>query len=352
MLQSVTKEVYGVMPNGTEINQFTLTNYNGMMMKVIEYGGIITHLTAPDKNGNFEDVVLGHDSLEEYLNSDYYLGALIGRYGNRIANASFSLHGVEYELEKNNGPNNLHGGNGYHSVGWKAEEHQTEQGAAIKLSYTSEDGEEGFPGTLEIEVTYTLSNQNELIVEYKATTDQSTVVNLTQHSYFNLSAMKEDILNHELYINADTYLAVNEHAIPSGGLSPVQGTPFDFTSIKKIGKDIEADHDQIKIGSGFDHNWVINRENDELETAAVLIHWDSGRKMEVLTTEPGVQFYSGNHLKNEPKGKGDARNDRRFGLCLETQHFPDSPNRPDFPSTVLEPDEEYQTTTVYRFSIA
>lgn len=350
-MQSVTKETYGVMPDGTEVTQFTLTNTNGMMMKVIEYGGIITHLTAPDKNGNFDDVVLGHDSLEEYLNSNYYLGALIGRYGNRIANASFSLHGVEYELEKNDGPNNLHGGSGYHSVVWRCEELQAEHGSAIKLSYTSEDGEEGFPGTLEIEVTYTLSNHNELIIDYKATTDKSTVINLTQHSYFNLSGMKEDILNHQLHIDADTFLAVDEHSIPSGGLTPVAGTPFDFTSLKTIGDDITSDHDQVQKGSGYDHNWVLNKEGEELKFAAVLTHPESGRKMEILTTEPGIQFYSGNFLKNEPTGKSGTANKYRFGLCLETQHFPNSPNRPDFPSTALEPGEEYRTSTVYRFLV-
>ncbi|MBO6522282.1 MAG: galactose mutarotase [Balneolaceae bacterium] len=350
-MRSVTKEIYGVIPDGTVVTQFTLTNASGMMMKVIEYGGIITHLTAPDKNGNFEDVVLGHDSLEEYLNSEYYLGALIGRYGNRIANASFSLHGIEYELEPNDGVNNLHGGSGFHSVLWQGEEYPSEKGPAIKLIYTSKDGECGFPGTLEVEATYTLSDQNELIIEYKATTDKSTVVNLTQHSYFNLSGMKEDILSHQLQIDADTFLAVDDHKIPSGGLSPVAGTPFDFTSMKTIGDNIASEHNQIQHASGFDHNWVLNKEGKELKLAAVLAHPESGRKMEVLTTEPGIQFYSGNFLKNEPKGKSGTENNLRYGLCLETQHYPNSPNRPDFPSTMLEPGEEYRTTTIYRFDV-
>lgn len=323
-----------------------------MEMKVIEYGGIITHLTAPDRNGVFEDVVLGHDSLEEYLESCYYLGALIGRYGNRIANAKFSLDGVEYALELNDNPNTLHGGDsGYHARVWRGEELKANNGTALKLSYRSKDGEEGFPGNLDIEVTYTLTDENALEIHYKATTDKKTIVNLTQHSYFNLSAMKEDILGHELELHADRYVHIREGAIPTGKLEPVADSPFDFTSPKIVGKDIDADHPQLQITGGFDLTWVLNDTEDELKSAGSLIHPRSGRVMEILTTEPGIQFYSGNALKNAPPGKGDTANNRRTGLCLESQHFPDSPNQAGFPSVVLDVGEEYNSLTIYKFSV-
>lgn len=321
-------------------------------MKVIEYGGIITHLTAPDRNGVFEDVVLGHDSLEEYLESCYYLGALIGRYGNRISNAKFSLDGVEYALELNDNPNTLHGGDsGYHARVWRGEELKANNGTALKLSYQSKDGEEGFPGNLDIEVTYTLTDENALEIHYKATTDKKTIVNLTQHSYFNLSAMKEDILSHKLELHADRYVHIREGAIPTGKLEPVAGSPFDFTSPKIIGKDIDADHPQLQITGGFDLTWVLNDTKDRLKKAGSLIHPKSGRIMEILTTEPGIQFYSGNALKNVPPGKGDAANNRRTGLCLESQHFPDSPNQAGFPPVVLDVGEEYNSLTIYKFSV-
>lgn len=323
-----------------------------MEMKVIEYGGIITHLTAPDRNGVFEDVVLGHDSLEEYLESCYYLGALIGRYGNRISNAKFSLDGVEYALELNDNPNTLHGGNsGYHARVWRGEELKANNGTALKLSYQSKDGEEGFPGNLDIEVTYTLTDENSLEIHYKATTDKKTIVNLTQHSYFNLSAMKEDILGHELELHADRYVHIREGAIPTGKLEPVAGSPFDFTSPKVVGKDIDADHPQLQITGGFDLTWVLNDTKDGLKKAGSLIHSKSGRIMEILTTEPGIQFYSGNALKNAPPGKGDTANNRRTGLCLESQHFPDSPNQAGFPPVVLDVGEEYNSLTIYKFSV-
>lgn len=323
-----------------------------MEMKVIEYGGIITHLTTPDRNGTFEDVVLGHDTLEEYLESSYYLGALIGRYGNRIGNARFSLDGVQYALEVNDNPNTLHGGDtGYHARVWQGEELEADNGTALKLSYLSKDGEEGFPGNLNIEVVYTLTNENALEISYKATTDKKTIVNLTQHSYFNLSAMKEDILGHELVLHADRYVHIREGAIPTGELESVAGTPFDFTTQKVIGKDIDADHPQLQITGGFDLTWVLNETGNKLKKAGSLMHPKSGRVMEILTTEPGIQFYSGNALKNIPHGKGGVAHNRRTGLCLETQHFPDSPNQPCFPSTVLDVGETYQSTTVYKFSI-
>ncbi len=352
-MEAFHSQLYGTLPGGTPVRQFMLTNNNGMQMNVIEYGGIITHLTAADRDGNFEDVVLGHDSLEDYLNSEYYLGALIGRYGNRIANGCFMLNGTEYQLARNNGINSLHGGpGGFHTKHWKGEQVEQDGGVALKLSCTSPDGEEGFPGTLTVEVTYTLTHQNALHIEYKARTDTPTVVNLTQHSYFNLSGMKDDISGHELMIHADTFLPVDENILPTGEFAPVNGTPFDFSTAKSIGLDIEADHPQLKPGNGFDHNWVLNESGkNEPELAARVAHPPSGRVMEVYTTEPGMQFYSGNALKNDPPGKRGTSHHPRTGFCLETQHFPNSPNMPEFPSTVLNANEEYQTKTVYRFLV-
>lgn len=340
------------MPDGTEINQFTLNNAHGMQLTVIEYGGIITHLTVPDKAGDFDDVVLGHDSLQDYLQSCYYLGALIGRYGNRIANAKFKIQGTEYQLELNDKPNSLHGGDtGYHARVWKGEQVEAANGVALLLHYVSKDGEEGFPGNLSIQVRYTLTNDNALEIDYSATTDKTTIVNLTQHSYFNLSGMKEDILGHELHIDADRYVEIRKGAIPTGTLAPVKHTPFDFRTFKIIGKDIDADHPQLNFTGGFDVTWVLNKELDAFDSVATLVHPPSGRSLEVFTTEPGMQLYSGNALKNEPAGKAGSNNFRRWGLCLETQHFPDSPNRPEFPSVVLHPDETYHTKTVYKFSV-
>lgn len=351
-MESFRKEKYGTLPDGTEISLFRLKNDNGMKIKVIEYGGIITELMAPDVNGLFEDVVLGHDSLEEYLQSKYYLGALIGRYGNRIANGKFNLDGTEYQLRVNDEPNSLHGGEtGFHARMWKGEQVSVINGTGLKLSYTCVDGEEGFPGNLGLEVTYTLTNNNALIIDYTATTDKKTIVNLTQHSYFNLSGMKGDILDHELFINADQIVEIGEGAIPTGKLLSVNESPFDFTSLTSIGKDIDADHPQLTITNGFDVTWVLNKKGHELDAAARLVHPTSGRVMEVLTTEPGIQFYSGNALKNIPEGKNGSKNNRRMGLCLETQHFPDSPNQPSFPSVVLDVDEKYRSTTIYKFSI-
>lgn len=349
-MESFRKDYYGTLPDGTEISQFRLKNDNGMKIKVIEYGGIITECMVPDKNGIFEDVVLGHDSLDEYLNSNYYFGALIGRYGNRIANAKFSLDGIEYSLDNNDDPNSLHGGEtGFHTRVWKGEEIGVVNGTGLKLTYLCKDGEEGFPGNLNVEVTYTLTNNNALVIDYTATTDKKTIVNLTQHSYFNLSGMKDDILEHELMINADRFVEIQKGAIPTGTLVPVENSPFDFIAPKLIGKHIDADNPHLKLTGGYDITMVLNKEGHELDVAATLVHPASGRVMEVLTTESGVHFYSGNALENTPKGKGDTANNPRTGLCLETQHFPDSPNQPDFPSVVLDVDEKYRSTTVYRF---
>ncbi len=346
-----TTSSYGTLSDGTQVSQFTLRNANGMEMKVIEYGGIITNLTAPDKDGEFEDIVLGYDSLEAYVAENPFFGALIGRYGNRIARGKFTLDGVEYKLDTNNMPNHLHGGDvGYDKVVWKGEQVESDRGVALKLTYTSWDGEEGYPGELDIVVIYTLTNDNEVEFDYTATTDKKTVVNLTQHTYFNLSAMEDDILDHELVLNADHYTPVDRTLIPTGEIAVVDGTPFDFTEAKTIGKEIGADHEQIRYGLGYDHNWVINEGDEDLNFAASLYEPESGRFMEVYTTEPGIQFYSGNFLTDNIAGKNGVINNYRTGLCLETQHFPDSPNQPNFPSTVLDPGETYHTTTVYKFS--
>ena len=343
---------YGTTKNGEEIAQFVLRNDSGMEIRVIEYGGIITHLFVPDKNGNLDDVVLGHDSLAEYEASGAFLGALIGRFGNRIANGKFELDGKKFTLEQNNETNCLHSGsNGFHNRIWKGEEYPTDSGAGLSLTYHAADGEGGFPGALDVEVTYVLTNDNALNIEYKAIPAKKTVLNLTQHTYFNLSGLKEDILGHELTIHAEQFVPVDSLSIPLESFAEVSGTPFDFRSPKLIGKDINADHEQIKMGNGYDHTFIVQPEGSELITIAEAHHPASGRTMEVLTTEPGVQFYSGNFLDNNPSGKGNTNNAYRHGFCLETQHYPDSPNRPDFPSTVVDAGEEYLTKTVYKFGL-
>jgi aldose 1-epimerase len=343
---------FGSMPDGTSISQYTLTNSKGMTMKVINYGGIITHLMAPDKNGTFEDVVLGHDSLSGYLKSNPYFGALIGRYGNRIGNGKFTLDGKTYTLAQNNGPNNLHGGpNGFDKRVWTIEEYPVDNGTALKLSYLSKDLEEGYPGNLQAEVIYHLTDSNELKINYRATTDKKTVVNLTQHTYFNLSGnTKSDILSHELFINADKFVPVDKTLIPTGELKPVSETPFDFKTPVAIGSRIEKDDQQLKFGTGYDHCWVLNRKTDSLELAATLHDPATGRVMSVYTTEPGIQFYSGNFLNGSITGKYNTVYNQRYGLCLETEHFPDSPNKKNFPPVVLNPGEVYTTQTVYAFS--
>lgn len=328
----------------------TITNKNGMMATITPYGGIIISLLVPDKNGNFSDVVLGYDSAEQYPRGNPFFGALVGRYGNRIAKGKFTLEGKEYQLSTNNGANSLHGGpGGFHNVYWTMEDVSENK---KELYYLSKDGEEGYPGNLKVKVTYTLTDDNELVIDYEATTDKTTIVNLTQHSYFNLAgAGNGTILDHSLSINADKFIPVNEELIPTGELKDVKGTPFDFTTATKIGNRINDDDVQIKNGKGYDHTWVLNRKADGLTLAATLSEPASGRVMEVWTTEPGVQFYSGNFLNGTYVGKGGKKYEYRSALCLETQHFPDSPNQPSFPTTVLKPGEVYKTQTVYRFGI-
>ncbi|MGK7391335.1 MAG: aldose epimerase family protein [Candidatus Cyclobacteriaceae bacterium M2_1C_046] len=344
------KEKFGVLPDGTEIDAYILTSPNGSKMKIITYGGIITHLEVPDKNGKIEDIVLGYNSLQGYLNNSPYFGAIIGRYGNRIAKGKFTLNGNEYILVRNNGENHLHGGEkGFDKRVWTVEDtFQTRDIVGLKLKYISPDEEEGYPGTLTSFVTYSFSDDG-LDIAYEATTDKPTIVNLTHHSYFNLSGnVKEDILNHKLKINAGHFLPVDSTSIPTGDIRPVEGTPFDFTSPKKIGQEINVNNKQLENANGYDHNWVLNGEG--MKKAASLYHSESGRYMEVYTTEPGLQFYSGNFLNGSITGKNNVVYRYRYGLALETQHFPDSPNQNNFPSVVLNPGEKYTSQTSYKFS--
>lgn len=345
---------FGVTPDGQQVSIFTLTNDNGVEARVINLGGIIVSLKVPDRNGEFDDVALGFDSLEGYVDEHPYFGAIIGRYGNRIANGQFTIDGETYQLPVNNGPNSLHGGlRGFDKVVWDAEPFENERGQGLILSYTSADGEEGYPGNLQVRVTYTLTNDDELVFDYHAVTDQATPVNLTQHSYFNLAGNGSgDVLDHEVTLNASRMTAVDSTLIPTGELRPVEGTPFDFRQPTPIGERIEADDEQLRIAGGYDHNFVIDRsEEDSLVLAARVTEPTSGRVMEVLTTEPGVQFYTGNFLDGSLTGKDGALYETRTGFCLETQHFPDSPNQPSFPNTILRPGEEYRSTTVFRFGV-
>ncbi|MFN8459372.1 MAG: aldose epimerase family protein [Anaerolineae bacterium] len=330
---------------------YTLTNKNGLRTDITNYGGIVISLYIPDKAGQLTDVVLGFDKVDDYRQAHPYFGALIGRYGNRIANGKFTLNGVEYTLAQNNGPNSLHGGlKGFDKVVWQATPLDTPTGPALELTYLSRDGEEGYPGNLSVKVVYTLTHQNELQLDYWATTDQDTIVNLTHHSYFNLAgAGQGDILGHELTLQADKFTPVNETQIPTGELRSVTGTSFDFTRPARIGQRINQDDTQLKFGLGYDHNWVLNSSAGSLALAARVSESNSGRVMEVWTTEPGIQFYSGNFLDGSITGKGGKVYQQRAGFCLETQHFPDSPNQPNFPSTVLKAGQIYTSTTVYKF---
>jgi aldose 1-epimerase len=341
---------FGTLPDGHEVKSYTLKNKNGVELKVINYGGIITHLRTPDKNGNFEDIVLGHDSLDGYLKGSPYFGAIVGRYGNRIANGKFKIDGTEYSVAQNNNGQHLHGGvKGFDKVFWDIEPYTSPEGEALKLTYLSKDMEEGYPGNLSVKVDYVLTDANELKITYEATTDKKTVVNLTQHTYFNLTGAKRDVLDHELMIKSDKLVPVNKVLIPTGKLTDVKGTPFDFNQPVKVGARIDEKDPQLAFGGGYDHCWVLS-STDSLKMAATLYDSASGRFVEVFTTEPGIQFYSGNFLDGKIVGKNGVTYNRRFGLCLETEHFPDSPNQAGFPSTLLAPGETYKTQTTYKFS--
>ncbi|MBV9147209.1 MAG: galactose mutarotase [Acidobacteria bacterium] len=353
MSTAIEKSAFGKMPDGTPIQLYTLQS-EALEARVITYGGILVSLKVPDRNGNFEDVVLGFETLAQYVevfNSDAnpYFGAIIGRYANRIARGRFTLDGKTYSVPVNNGPNSLHGGpRGFHNVVWQAQEID----GGVELKYLSRDGEEGYPGNLEVSVRYVLENA-ELRIAYSAGTDQPTVANLTQHSYFNLAGQGcGNILDHELRLAASRFTPVDSTLIPTGELKPVDSTPFDFRNRHRIGERIDSAAEQLRIAGGYDHNWVLNEDPGSLREAAQVFEPHSGRVLTVLTTQPGVQFYSGNFLDGKLKGKQGKIYPHRGGLCLETQHFPDSPNHPQFPSTLLRPGERYQQETVFRFSTA
>ncbi len=349
----VIRTTFGTTPEGAEISLFTLTNSQGIQVGIINFGGIITSILTPDREGKSGDIVLGFDSLDDYLAGHPYFGALIGRYGNRIAKGQFTLDGESYQLAANNIGNHLHGGlRGFDKVVWDASIPDDSQ-AAVRLTYRSPDGEEGYPGNLDVRVTYTLNNSNELRIDYHASTDRPTIVNLTNHAYFNLSAgQSNNILGHRLQIKADRYLPVDSTLIPTGELRPVAGTPFDFRTPATVGSRIDDQNQQLAFGGGYDHCWILNKEGTgALELAARLSDPESGRTLELLTTEPGVQFYSGNFLDGSLTGKKGVVYNYRYALCLEPEHFPDSPNQPAFPSVTLRPGEEYQSVSVYRFGI-
>jgi len=349
----VRKEVFGRTPDGEIVELYTLTNTKGMEVKLTNYGGIVVSLRVPDRQGRFDDVVLGFDRLEDYLKGHPYFGAIIGRYANRIAGGRFVLNGVSYQLTLNEVQNHLHGGRkGCDKVVWRAGPGRLRQGVGVRLNYMSRDGEEGYPGNLSVTVTYLLTEENELRIEYTAMTDRDTIVNLTHHSYFNLAGQgRRDILDHLLQINAHYFTPIDANLIPTGEIRFVRGTPFDFTRLTPIGARIEEPDEQLRFGRGYDHNWVLDGPSGVLRLAARVVEPSSGRVLEVWTTEPGLQFYSGNFLDGTITGKEGRVYRHRYGFCLEPQHFPDSPNKPHFPSVVLRKGARYQTTTVYKFSV-
>ncbi|MCC6724583.1 MAG: galactose mutarotase [Saprospiraceae bacterium] len=353
----IEKASWGNLPDGTAIDIYTLTNKNGLAAKITNYGGIVVSLSTPDRNGKMEDVVLGYETLDEYVKDNPYFGCIVGRYANRIANGQYDLGGKTYKLAKNDGENHLHGGQkGFDKVVWEAVPDTSKGEASLNLTYVSPDMEEGYPGNLEVRVVYTLTNENALKITYFATPDKQTHVNLTNHSYFNLTGdAKRDILDHELSLTANGFLPVDAGLIPTGSLTSLNGSAFDFRKPKKIGADINAGHEQLKLGQGYDHCWVLsNIQTANMKNpAASLFEPTSGRYMEVYTTEPAIQFYSGNFLDGKYKGKGGVVYQDRWGLCLETQHFPDTPNRSqnEWPCTVIMPGSHYASTTIYKFSV-
>jgi len=347
-------ESFGKTADGQQVQLFTLTNKNGIEAKITNFGGIIVSLKTPDRKGQLTDIVLGYDNLEGYVGDTAFFGALIGRYGNRIAKGQFVLNGKTYQIPLNDGPNALHGGpNAFNKKVWTAKDVSTHSTPMLQLTYLSKDGENGFPGNLSVQVTYSLTSDNELRIDYAATTDKDTVLNLTNHSYFNLKGEGQgDILQHEVRLNANKFTPVDATLIPTGELKPVQGTPFDFRKSTAIGARINMDDQQLKYGWGYDHNWVLNgMGSGQLVIAARVHEATTGRVLEVLTDQPGVQFYSGNHMDGTIRGKGGKIYPKRGGLCLETQHYPDSPNHPAFPSTELKPGQKFHSTTIYKFGV-
>lgn len=344
---NITQEIFGQAKNGEKALLFTLINNKNTIIKITNYGGIINSILVPDKNGKIDDIVLGLSTFSEYQAGHPYLGALVGRFGNRIAKGRFCLNGIEYKLAINDGENHLHGGLiGFDKVIWAADEFKNLDEVGIVLNYLSKDMEEGYPGNLRITVKYSLNDQNELTIRYEAITDKPTVINLTNHSYFNLCGEGSgNVLGHEIMINADQYTVVNDSYIPSGEIRKVKGSPMDFITPYQMGSRID------KVVGGYDHNYVLNKKENELAMAAKVYEPDNGRIMEVFTTQPGIQFYTGNFLEGSIKGKSGKYYQKYAGFCLETQHFPDSPNHPDFPTTVLNPGEIYKQVTIYKFSV-
>lgn len=349
---SVKKNFYGKMDDGREVNIFSLVNSNGMEVEITNFGGVVTSIKAPDRNGKFEEVTLGYGSFEDYLINAPHFGGIIGRFGNRIEKGEFELNGVEYKLAQNDGNNHLHGGwAGFDKVLWDFNIVSEETQDSIELFYLSRDGEEGYPGNLEVKVIYTLTDDNSLEIRYLATTDKDTIINLTNHTYFNLSGNGAiDILNHILMINADKFTPTNEYSIPTGEIRDVKGTPMDFSKPVKVGEGIEEDYDQLKYGNGYDHNYVLNINGKELEMVSEVYEENSGRVLEVFTNKPGIQFYSGNYLDKAGVGKNNVKYEKRTGLCLETQFYPDAINKRNFPSPILKAGEKYDYTTIYKFS--
>lgn len=343
---------FGNMPDGQEVHLYTLTNRSGMAVSITNYGGRVVAIRVPDRNGKMGDVVLGFDNLAGYLSDNPYFGALVGRYANRIGKAEFKLDGKDYKLAANNGPNSLHGGlKGFDKVVWTPREIPGNH-PALELTYLSKNGEEGYPGNLHVKVTYTLMGDNSLQIDYTATTDRDTVLNLTNHSYFNLSGQGNgDVLNTEMMINASKFTPVDANLIPTGALENVEGTPLDFRKPMALGARINDDYDQLKLGKGYDFNYVINGGGHGMVVAARAVDPQSGRVLEVRTTQPGIQLYTGNFLDGTIHGKDGKVYGPRSAFCLETQHFPDSPNKPDFPSAELKPGQTYHETTIYKFSI-
>jgi aldose 1-epimerase len=347
----IEKRTFGTAEGGQEVDLYILRNQSGMEVAITNYGGAVVSLKVPDRTGKLADVVLGYDNVDGYVSDKSYFGAIVGRYANRIAHGKFTLNGATYSLPKNDSENALHGGiKGFNKRVWMAKDVSSNGMQALELTYHSKDGEEGYPGNLTATVVYTLTGKNELRIQYLATTDKDTVINLTNHSYFNLAGQGNgDILNHQLVIHADNFSPVDATLIPIGESRSVRGTPFDFTHAEAIGARINQDDQQLKVGHGYDHNWVLSQKNHPLSLAAEVYEPGSGRAMEVWTTEPGVQFYTGNFLDGKVHGKEGKVYNHRFAFCLETQHFPDSPNHPAFPTTVLKPGQRYHSSTVYRF---
>ncbi len=348
---NITHQTFGHTAEGTAVDLYTLANDAGLTITITNYGGIIVSILAPDRAGVVTDVALGFDGLVGYLQRHPYFGAIVGRYANRIAQGKFRLNGVEYTLARNNGPNHLHGGlKGFDRMVWQAEPFQGADSVGLTLAYRSPDGEEGYPGRLAVQVVYTLTPEQALKIDYRATTDQATILNLTNHTYFNLAGAG-DILGHEVMLNAGRFIPVDGTLIPTGELRSVAKTPFDFTTPVPIGASIDQADEQLKFGGGYDHTWLLDNPDSDLTLAATVYEPGSGRTLETYTTQPGVQFYTGNSLDGTLTGKGGQTIHRRAGFCLETQHFPDSPNQPAFPSTVLKPGETYAHTTIYKFGV-